>query len=287
MKIAFVIDSSVGLTQENAKKNDLYFLPLYINIDDKEYADGIDLQNEEVFNLINKNSKISTSATPLGQAFKLIEKLENEYDKIIIYPISSKLSSQYSNLKTAFKDNRKVYVVKSNKLTLLTLLDILRFKKNIEHNMEFNQALEMLENNVEGELILVPKYNDYLVKGGRLSPSAATIAKLLKIVPIIELKNGALEKRGKGRIFNKSLVNIYNEIYNKFPTYKTIVLHSNNNEVNEIVDKFKQISKNKIEVFSIPNVIAVHSGPEAVAFSVINITDNEIKEIKKILCLQK
>ncbi|WP_334687351.1 DegV family protein [Mycoplasmopsis felis] len=63
------------------------------------------------------------------------------------------------------------------------------------------------------DITLIPKHNDYLVKGGRLSPAAATIAKLLKIVPLIRFENGKLEKQGKGRLFLKS---IFNEIDIKF-----------------------------------------------------------------------
>lgn len=53
MKIAIVVDSSTGLNPQLAHKLDV-FLPLTIYINDKEYQDGIDLQEGEIFELISK-----------------------------------------------------------------------------------------------------------------------------------------------------------------------------------------------------------------------------------------
>ncbi|VEU59802.1 DegV family protein [Mesomycoplasma neurolyticum] len=282
MKIAIIIDSSTGLTKEEAQKHNLYYLPLCINIDDKEYLDGVDLVSEEVFGLINKNSKVFTSATPIGMALELIEKLKKEYDKIIIYPISHKLSSQYSNLAAAFANDEKVHVVKSNKISALIILDIIRFKNNLKNNTPLTEALQKLEENFEGDVCLVPKYNDALVRGGRLSPSAASIAKLLKIVPIIQFKEGALEKRGKGRIFHRALINTYKEVYEQNPNYKTFLIHSNNPEINDLKAKLQDISHNKIQIFKIPNVVSIHTWVEAVVLVHVNWTEDEIEEATKI-----
>ncbi|WP_436359146.1 DegV family protein [Mycoplasma sp. 480] len=285
MKIAIIIDSATGLSQKKAEAMDLYFLPLYIQVDEKEFADGIDLESGEILKYVNLKSKVSTSATPLGLAHELVDKIKDKYDKIIIYPISKGLSSQYSNFKTSFKNEEKVYVVESNKVTLLSVIDIINFKNNIKNGVDFNLAVAKLEEDFVGKFLLIPKYNDALVRGGRLSPSAASIAKLLKIVPVIKLENGMLQKEGKGRIFRKTLFNYYKENWDNLPKTKdtkTVIIHSGNSEIEEIKQEFENYSNSKIELFDIPNVIAIHTGLEAVAFGIINISDESLDLIKNI-----
>ncbi|UWD33953.1 DegV family protein [Mesomycoplasma molare] len=286
MKIAIIVDSATGLTKKMAEKMDLYFLPLYINIDDKEFADGIDLESGEILKHVTLKSKVSTSATPLGSALELVEYLNSKYDKIIIYPISEGLSSQYANLKATFSNNKKVYVVKSNKVTLLSIIDILNFRNNVMKNMNLDSAIEKMEEDYKGKFLLIPKYNDALVRGGRLSPSAASIAKLLKIVPVIKLENGKLQKEGKGRIFRKTLFNFYKENFDLYKSniknLRTIIIHSGNKEINEIKEEFESYSNSKIELFDIPNTIAIHTGLEAVAFGILDISDEQINFLKMI-----
>jgi fatty acid-binding protein DegV len=67
------------------------------------------------------------------------------------------------------------------------------------------------------------------------------MAKLTKIVPIIEFKNGKLEKGGKGRIFNKTIIKITKKIHNKHPNAHLMIYHANNHEINEIKEKIEKI----------------------------------------------
>ncbi|WGI36347.1 DegV family protein [Mesomycoplasma lagogenitalium] len=283
MKIAIIVDSASGLTKQMCADMGIYFLPLYINIGGKEYEDGIDLNSGEVLKYIDKDSQVSTSMTPVGKAIEVVDQLVKKYDKVVIYPISHNLSSQYANLKSTFASYKNVDIVKSKKLTLLTVLDIIRFKKDIENGVDYQVAFSKLEKEYEGKFLLVPKFNDALVRGGRLSPSVAAIAKLLKIVPVIKLEDGSLQKEGKGRIFRKALFNFYKDTIDSLPkNYKTVIIHSGNKEIEEIKNEFENYSSQKIEVFTIPNTIAIHTGVEAVAFGVLNIEQNEIDEFIKI-----
>lgn len=275
MKIAIVVDSASGLSQKQAESRGWYYLPLYLTIDGVEYRDGIDIDNEKLFKILKPNSKVSTSATPIGKAIELVERLVNDYDKIVIYPISEGLSSQYTNLKIALKNYEKVDVILSNKVSVLTLLDILKFEKNIhEKKIGYEEALRLTKEPSDGNFLLVPKFNDALVRGGRLTPAAATVAKLLKIVPVIKLEDGKLQKEGKGRIFRKTLTKYFKDSIEKYPQKSVVVIHSNNKEIDEILLDFQTFTSNPIYTFFIPNIIAIHTGIEAVAFGTA--IDNEL-----------
>ncbi|MFL1037999.1 DegV family protein, partial [Mycoplasmopsis synoviae] len=85
----------------------------------------------------------------------------------------------------------------------MQLLNFENKLKDVKSEEQFQPLLLDLQKTDQYSVSLVPKYNNFLVKGGRLSPQAALLAKLLNIVPIIKFENGELKKEGKGRIFER------------------------------------------------------------------------------------
>lgn len=61
MNIAVMTDTNSGITQEEAKKEGIFLLPMPIDIDDKCYLEGIDLQAEQLYEALEKGCHISTS----------------------------------------------------------------------------------------------------------------------------------------------------------------------------------------------------------------------------------
>ncbi|QJR43875.1 DegV family protein [Mycoplasma miroungirhinis] len=264
MKVAIVVDSSCGLTQEEAKQRGWYYLPIQIDIDNKIFKDGVDVDYQSIFDHIKKNSRVLTSATLLGQAINLIDNLQKEYDKIIIYPISQKLSSQYQMLKMAFVGNEKVYVIPSQKISLPIIMELSSFEALLKKS-KYEEALKVF-NQSDNNIYLVPENGEALVRGGRLTPTAASIAKLLKIVPIIEFKNGELIKYGKGRVFDKTIIKLAKEIYVPELSKNLILINANNENIEKLAhDILNNLDIDEIYITNMPPTISVHAGNRAVA----------------------
>lgn len=285
MKIAIIVDSSASLSVEEINKLGWNFLPLYINIDGKEYADGVDFTSENIFEFYKKSSKAHTSASNLQEAKNLFDKLSKTHDKVIMYPISTELSSQYANLSVLAQEYDNIDVIQSKNICELIVLDLFNFlDKKIQSLSEYEEALKDLGTyKKDQQVLLVPKYPDSLVKGGRLSPTAAAIAKLLKIVPIIEFKNGALVKYGKGRVFNKVVSGIVKDtikLTQKKPNLKNLILHSECSDLQNFVNMYDQ---NELKyIYNIPSVVTIHTGLEAIVILALNTTDAHIEKLKKL-----
>ncbi|WP_027333941.1 DegV family protein [Mycoplasma elephantis] len=289
MKIAIVVDSAANLTKEEAEKIGWFLLPSYINIYGKQYADGIDINAKDFFDIYNKESDVKTSASNLSVASELFSKLSKEYDKVVVYPISIHLSSQYSNLKLLSQEFKNVYVVPSENICELMVLDIFKFlDQNIKTDEDFEREFSKLGKcNKEQSVLLVPKNTDFLLKSGRLTPAANAIAKLLHIVPIIEFKDGKLLKYGKGRKFIKTVSNIINsniETLKKDPSYKHIVIEARCSDINEFLDIYKKNNVNISYKYHLSPLIAVHTGPESMTIIYSRIED---KYLKKLTDLRK
>lgn len=273
MKLAIVVDSSSGLTEKQAKERGWHYLPLYLTIDGKEYRDGVDLTVDTFLNVYKKDSKGHTSCTPIGESLALIEKLSKENDFVVVYPISMEISSQYNNLEVISKQYKNVIVVKSKLVCQFIVRDLMELEKDVKENkLTVRQAVDVIENRDYSEVnvLLYPKDINVLARGGRLAPSAAKLAKLLKIFPVIGLENGKLEKFHKGVTFNKTFINTVIDQYKKV-TKKSdkqiLLLDTENEDADKLLQEaLKKIEYNKTIIRSkIPPVISIHTGYGAIA----------------------
>lgn len=274
MKLAIVVDSSCGLTKKEAQDRGWHFLPLMITIDGKEYADGIDLDPNTFEKVFSPKSVTSTSCTPPGEALKLFEELSKKNDFVVVYPLSQFLSSQTQNLEVLAKSFSNVFVIKSKNVAQLIVKELVELEADVLSNeLTVKQAIKKIEtkNRSVPSILLYPDNMDALVKGGRLSPSAAKMAKLLKIIPVIGFQDGKLEKFEKGRIFSKTVVNTSSNHYLKLKAkdkkMKMLFLDTfNDNADNLFNDIKKQTNCNEPVVrLRIPLVIAIHTGYGAIA----------------------
>ncbi|MBN0970748.1 DegV family protein [Mycoplasma phocoeninasale] len=289
MKIKIILDSSAGLSKEAANDFGWELLPIQSEIDKKIYQNGVDMNVDKFEEIWNANKKVEalTYATPPGISESIVNKYLDDYDKIIIYGISTELSSQVANLTQLFQNNDKVFVVQSKKISYLIVRDLLLFEESLKNGDSFEKAIEIFSQPHE-RLLVIPKYNDALVKGGRLSKTAAAIAKLLKIVPIIKLENGILEKDSIGRVFLKSIEKQIKDIYDKVDKNDSeihlIFIHSNSNDLDYLVPKAQEITENKFKIMTVKTStdIAIHAGIGAICLTFAKIKKSIQDKFHKI-----
>jgi fatty acid-binding protein DegV len=98
-KTAIIVDSSSGIT--NGKYPDVYVLPLIvteiINGKINTYRDGVDLDNNKLYKMLENGSDIKTSQANVSEMIDLSEKLSKEYDQVFVLPIPPTLSSNYNS----------------------------------------------------------------------------------------------------------------------------------------------------------------------------------------------
>lgn len=280
-----ILDSSSGLDAQKAKEIGFEFLPLQIDIDGTTYKDGIDIKSDNLFDIFTLDSKVAkTSSTPLGYIQSLFEKLSNEYENVVYFPISTHLSSQYKIAKNLESEIKNLHVIESQYIAHLIIIKAFYLKALLEQGISIEQAIAEVQKWDENfDVTLIPKYNDYLVKGGRLHPAAAALAKLFKIVPLIKFEKGQLLKEGKGRVFLKAVFNSIDDKaskVNNLKDYDFILLHSNNPEISKVKQYIQEKYNLDVYTGNIPSVVSIHTGPEAI---VLILTKKIVSEVKAVL----
>lgn len=206
-KIAVVTDSNSGITQKEAKDN-LFVLPMPFIIDGSDYYEDINLTQEEFYEKLKSDVKISTSQPSYGEVTELWEKVLKDYDYIIHIPMSSGLSESCAS-STRFAEEAifkgKVFVVNNQRISVTQkasvyeALDLIKQGKTAKEIKDYLEASKM-----DSSIYITVETLKYLKRGGRVTPAAAAIATLLKIKPILQIHGEKLDAFAKVMNMNQA-----------------------------------------------------------------------------------
>ena len=270
MKVKITTDSTCDLSPELIERFDVAVLPLTVVMGDQPYLDGAGITPQDIFEYVKTTGKLpKTSATSIGEYTEFFTELLKEYDAVIHYNISSKASSSHANAAEAAKEfGGRVYVVDSwalstgQGLLVLKACDLLKEGKTPEEIVRITEELRPLVNTS-----FVPDSLEYLHKGGRCSLASMIGAKLLKLHPLIEMKEGSLfAKRklmGNLSVCMKKYISDLAEQYPSYDDTRCFITHSFCPEelVESVKEQVKKLFKFKeILITTAGSVVTTHCG---------------------------
>jgi fatty acid-binding protein DegV len=117
MKIKMMFDSSVGMSKQEIESKGAIFSPIIIEIDGKDYEDGVNIDEAKLEDFMNNGEHIyRTAAISQGRLAETFREGLKEADAIVFLPISKGLSSSYNNAAMVAKEEEfkgKVFVIES------------------------------------------------------------------------------------------------------------------------------------------------------------------------------
>ena len=63
-KIKITGDSTMDLSKELLQQYDMDVMPLYINMEEKSFKDGIDIVPDDIYSYVNQTGKLSKTSAP-------------------------------------------------------------------------------------------------------------------------------------------------------------------------------------------------------------------------------
>lgn len=199
--VKIITDSTNDLSKELIDKLGIVVVPLAVNFSDEAYLDGVNITVEDLYKKVSeKNELPKTSAISVAALIELFEKYVNEGHEIIYMGISKQMSSSYNNACLAAQEVAcdKIFVVDSMNLSTgigLLLLKACKYRDNGDDAKTISEKL-----NRDNKLVLSQfaiEKMDYLHKGGRCSSVAKLFGTLLKIKPIIAVRDGKMHVQKK------------------------------------------------------------------------------------------
>ena len=195
--IKIVTDSTAYLPQSIVEKNDLRVVPLCVHFGDKTYREGVDLSNGEFYTRLKEAPVLPTTSQPsAGEFYEVFSELVAQGHEIVTLTISSRLSGTWNSAMAAkeMMPDAKISVIDSlsTSVGLMLMIEAAVNARNAGASREeIVQQVEEIKKKMH--LFFVVDTLEYLAKGGRIGNAKAFLGTLLKVKPILLLKDGAIE----------------------------------------------------------------------------------------------
>ncbi len=269
-KTAVLTDSGTGLTQKEAQEAGLFFLPLQVLHEDRQYLDGVSIQLHEVYDLLKQQAKLTTSMPPIGLVEETLTKIkEAGYDSIICIPITSGLSSSMALIQaTAEEIGIKVHLIDCYSTCYLQRYLAMCAKQLADQGIAAEEIVKRLNDSIaSSNTLIIPDDLQHLKRGGRLTPVAAALGGLLKIKPLLQLNQsceGKIDVYDKVRTMSKAQEKAINTFVNEHVDgdYICSCLHTDALEAGNALKEKLQAALPNTEIYFgyIGAVISVHTG---------------------------
>lgn len=202
-KIIIASDSTSDLGRELIEKYGVKILPLGVTLGESTYTDGVDIDPDMIYANYEKNGQLpKTSAVNIADFEDFFEKYTGEGYSIVVFTISSDMSSTHHNACLAAEDYDNVYVVDSRNLSTgggLLVATAAEMAAEGKSAREIAEKCTSLAANVDASFVIDSL--EFLHKGGRCSALAAFGANLLQLKPCIVVKDGKMgvSKKYRGK----------------------------------------------------------------------------------------
>ena len=272
--IAWVVDSTAYVSDILAAHPDVHVVPLTIHFGQEQYADGIELTSQQLYDRIrNADEFPKTSQPAAGEFAKLYEKISENYEAILAVHVSSKLSGTMSSSKSG-AEIAEVQMECVDSLALSSGITKLLERGLVlqERGMNVQEIAEKLRGEVKNlrNYILIGNLNQ-LYKGGRMSGVQFFLGSLLQVKPIIHLNEiGELKALDKVRSQKKALNYLVDKAVDAFEKdgVRSIDLMQGNvlAQAEELKNLIQAKAPNlEVRVGEISSVLAVHAGEGTIA----------------------
>ena len=276
MNIKVVTDSTCDLPQDVIRKLDITVVPLYINIGDKGFLDGIDITRKDFYTNLPNYEVHPTTATPSIETFKTIymELAENGAEEILSIHISESLSATVKIAESAAREFKDIplTVRDSQQLSLGTGFQVELAAKMAKDGKSMKVITKALDDLMPRTFVTAGLDTlEFLRRSGRMNVFLAGIGSLLQLKPILTMKQG-LPGSEKVRSSNKANERLITMLKDNLPIERFAMLHTNAAEKAEAfrIQVMDFLPKQKVISMDITPVIGAHIGPGAVGYAMVS-----------------
>lgn len=205
-KIAILLDSSIEMSEKESNELGINIIRMPLTVNGEEFIEEVDITRDTLIKKMREGKIVKTSQPTMGSLVGTIDGLLETYDQVIFIPISSELSGTYNTGMSLAKDYDGRLIVIDALLVSAPLKQLaVEIKELIEEGMSGEEIRDLVEDKAFMYASLIPEDIVYLKRGGRISPAAAAVANLLKIVPVLSVTDGKIDLVEKVRTHKKAV----------------------------------------------------------------------------------
>jgi DegV family protein with EDD domain len=271
--LRIVMDTAGDLAPGWEQEYQVDQIPINIIHGDKSYLQGIDLKYEDFYNLVDSSGSIPSTSQPTPYQFlEFYRKIAKKGETVLSIHVTEKLSGTMVSAREAAKElEGEINVVPfdsaSGTICMGMMCKEARLMDRAGASMEeILKRLDFIRRNMQ--LVATLDTLKYARLSGRVKYLQATLASILQVKAIMELKDGLIEVTEKARSRSKAIDRVLSIMENKISGRKinVAVVHARDAQsgqelLQKVIQRF-DCAEASLSELSIS--LAAHFGPGAV-----------------------
>jgi DegV family protein with EDD domain len=274
--VKLVTDSASDLPPEVARDLEITVIPLNVQFGHETYKDRVDLTAEDFYHKLEHSSTLPTTSAP-GPGFfaEIFDDLAIKHSQILGVFLSRKLSVTYDVAVQGVKLMRRkcqVEIVDSTLGIMGQGLLVMEAAKRALTGASLGELVGMISETIPRIHVRVTLDTlKYLAKGGRIGKVQSLMGAMLKMNPILGLKDGMAFPFARVRSRAKA-TNWLCDFASKFNNVKALAVEYGTNaaEAEALAKRIASVfPKVPIYLSNVSPVIGTHTGPNILSITVM------------------
>ena len=214
MPVKVVTDSVADLPPQVVDELGITVIPLNVRFGEKVFRDGIDLTTEQFYQELTRSKIFPVTSVPSPVTFAdAYDKLAEETDEILAIMLSSRLSATHEVAVQSIglmKRPCRVEVIDSERAVMAQGFLVMAAARAAQAGAKLDELIAMVRSNIPRvDMRAAFDTLEYLRRGGRIGAAQALLGTVLRIHPLITMKNGVVEPAGRARSRAKAMDHLY------------------------------------------------------------------------------
>ncbi len=219
--LRIVMDGAGDMPEGWAEAYDIHVIPINIQFKDQTFLQGVDISNEQFYDVVQANGVIPKTSQPTPYQFiEFYKRIAQVGDTILSLHVTSKLSGTFESAKIAAKELQEKFTIipfdsGAGSAAMGYMVREARILDRAGASLQvILDRMKFISRNVS--IILTLNTLDYARMSGRVKALQATIASMLNVKPIVVLRDGMLNVAERVRTRQKSLERVIARIKERF-----------------------------------------------------------------------
>lgn len=275
--IRIVTDSAANLPPAVAREYGVHVVPLNVIIGEKTFREGVDLGAEEFYRLLPEASPPPTTSQPSPVDFEQVyREILDAGDEILAVTLSSALSGTYNSAvqgANLIGEEAPISIVDTKSVSAGEALMVIAAAQAARAGRPRAEIVRMIEQMAEEMLLIFTLETlEYLKRGGRIGGARAFLGSILRVKPVILIKDGRVEAgdrvRNRRRAIER-LVEMERDRFGQQPVWAAIA-HAVADDKDVLAKEIEQaLNVQYLLECEVGPVVGAHAGPGTVGVAVV------------------
>jgi DegV family protein with EDD domain len=274
--VKVVTDSCSDITPQLAQELGITVVPLYVQFGNETYRDNVDLSTEEFYHKlqIGKIHPATSTATPADFA-KTFTKLAEETKEILTITLSEKFSGTYTAAlqgKATVSKDYHIEIIDSKVGAGAQMLLVISAAKMAQAGANLEQIADWVRRAIPRAHVRMSFDTlEYLRRGGRIGRAQAFLGSLLKVNPIVGIKDGETFPIARFRNRTQAIDFLVNFVRG-FSRIEAVAIEdaTTPNDLQTLAERLEDVvPSERIYRSKVSPVVGTHVGPHVLSVSVL------------------